>query len=558
MAKKGAKKKNQEAPPAAAATASSSDQPESNAPREAAPWPRDPLTPFNDLITYHGQPIDSKKMLKELSVYKNRDYNAAWSNYHCILYNGLQRMTFKPTKFICDFTTKELGLVRDVKKMWKNMGLGTLGYNPEPLYPELVIQFLSSVELHYRSELHKVASEGKLTFLSRGLLYEMSIQELCTLFGFESTHEVCSLPKFPCATLLWKEIAERGYVSREAKLAMVRNPVLRVVAKYLGHLLLGKEEAGSLTEYEALLIHYGLPLAIRPKYGVTDEPPEELSVNMGAVFAQMLFEKKFRGLRSLNKKPLEESIGSLLTRVFKYHNIDLSETPCVDTIDRFDEQFFINTKTLCPGKIYRFTIPDGPILHCKLPQPAITSLTSEENLRFMPPAEVLYTPPLATKRRRGGSSSSGPAQRQREDDSIHDIPVDHTSDPSIEYLLPAYTGQYDSGAPPLDGTPQQQFAWTADTLVKLSTMMQTVWGALAKIRCPPPPSCCRVPHTSDTAVMTDDILDVPGRTETDTVDADDTADEPSSEAADTERDSRLHRSRRAPGESRSCSPDDHH
>lgn len=51
----------------------------------------------------------------------------------------------------------------------------------------------------------------------------------------------------------------------------------------------------------------------------------------------------------------------------------------------------------------------------------------------------------------------------------------------MEYLLPAYTGQYDSGAPPLEGTQQQQFASTADTLVKLSTMMQTVWGALAKI-----------------------------------------------------------------------------
>uniref|UniRef100_A0A0D3CM91 DUF1985 domain-containing protein n=1 Tax=Brassica oleracea var. oleracea TaxID=109376 RepID=A0A0D3CM91_BRAOL len=79
------------------------------------------------------------------------------------------------------------------------------------------------------------------------------------------------------------------------------------------------------------------------------------------------------------------------------------------------------------------------------------------------------------------------------------------------------------------------------TLVKLSTMMQTVWGALAKIRCPPTPSCCRAPQTTEAAGMT----------------RDDAENEPSDEATDAERGSRLHRSRRAPGQSRSCSPDDH-
>ena len=276
-------------------------------------------------------------------------------------------------------------------------------------------------------------------------------------------------------------------------------------------------------------------------YDVADEPPAELSVNMGALFAQMLFEGKFRGLRPLDKKPLGESIGSLLTRIFKHHDIDLSDTPCVDTIDRFDAQFFLNTKILHSGKIYRFTMPDGKILHCKLPQTAITSLTSVENMEFMPPAEVLYTPPPPASKRRRGSSSSSPAQTQCEDDTIPDISVDHTPNPSMEYLLPPYTGQFDSGAPPLDGTQQQQFAWTADTLVKLSTMMQTVWGALAKIRCPPTPSCCRTPQTTEAAGMT----------------RDDAENEPSDEATDAERGSRLHRSRRAPGQSRSCSPDDH-
>ncbi|CAF1716556.1 unnamed protein product [Brassica napus] len=32
---------------------------------------------------------------------------------------------------------------------------------------------------------------------------------------------------------------------------------------------------------------------------------------MGALFAHMLFERKFRGLRPLDRKPLDESIGIL-------------------------------------------------------------------------------------------------------------------------------------------------------------------------------------------------------------------------------------------------------
>ncbi|KAG2330490.1 hypothetical protein Bca4012_019921 [Brassica carinata] len=258
---------------------------------------------------------------------------------------------------------------------------------------------------------------------------------------------------------------------------------------------------------------------------------------MGALFAQMLFERKFRGLHPLNRKPLEESIGSLLTQIFKHHDIELSKTPCVDIIER----------TLYPGKIYRFTIPDETILHCKLPQPAITFLMCVENMDFKPPAEVLYTPPPTAPKRRRGSSSSGLAQKQSEDDTIPDIQVDHTLDPSIEYLLPAYA----------DGTQQQQFAWTADTLVKLSTMMHTVWGALAKIRCPHPPACCRDPQALEHVHMTRDIPDVAGRGDTDTTDGDDAEEEPSDGAADAERGSRLHRSRRAPGQSWSCIPEDH-
>ncbi|KAG5399958.1 hypothetical protein IGI04_014565, partial [Brassica rapa subsp. trilocularis] len=81
MVKKGAPKKTKEAAPAATQTrdttaASTSAQPESDEPREAAPWPRDPLTPFSKLPTIHNRHISSKKELKELASYAHRDYYA--------------------------------------------------------------------------------------------------------------------------------------------------------------------------------------------------------------------------------------------------------------------------------------------------------------------------------------------------------------------------------------------------------------------------------------------------------------------------------------------------
>ena len=59
MVKKGAPKKTKEAAPAATqtrdtTTALTSAQPESDEPREAAPWPHDPLTPFSKLPTIHN------------------------------------------------------------------------------------------------------------------------------------------------------------------------------------------------------------------------------------------------------------------------------------------------------------------------------------------------------------------------------------------------------------------------------------------------------------------------------------------------------------------------
>ena len=160
-------------------------------------------------------------------------------------------------------------------------------------------------------------------FIYLGILLmgrSISIRDLCGLYGFDKTKEGCSLPghtEFPYMTPLWKCIAKGPCETRKNKIALIRNPAVRIVAKILGNTLYGKEESGSLRMDELVLFHFGLPSFTRELYGTT--PPATLDTNLGAVFASVLVQKKFCGLDTTNKKV--ELIGSLLTPIFRFHGM---------------------------------------------------------------------------------------------------------------------------------------------------------------------------------------------------------------------------------------------
>lgn len=339
------------------------------------------------------------------------------------------------------------------------------------------------------------------------------------------------MPRFDDGKLLWDQIGSRSYMSGKSKLTLICNPMLRVVAKYLGLLIWGKNETNALTADELLLIHYGLPPELRRVY---PKPlPLELTVNMGVLFADMLVGRKFCGLKVASKKT--EQIESLLTRIFKFHEIDLSKTEKKEEMLAFIEKHFLKCEILRSGLIYRYTVAGDIYHHCKLPQPDITALTSYANMTFLPPPELHYTFPAsapASKQHRGGSSVTNSAARQSEAYFVHASTMD--------YLLPAYTGHFDFQPPPLEGTPQEQFAWTADSQMKLLTMMQQLWGVFARTRGPQPLASVRSDMSTE---ITTDVPNVAGHRDRNT--------------AAVERDVRLPRRRRGLGQSTSCSPDDH-
>ncbi|XP_013618153.1 uncharacterized protein BNAC02G11250D [Brassica napus] len=99
----------------------------------------------------------------------------------------------------------------------------------------------------------------------------------------------------------------------------------------------------------------------------------------------------------------------------------------------------------------------------------------------------------------------------------------------MEYLLPAYTGQFDFPPPPLEAV-----------------------GSFRKYKRPTTSSFSPIYNMS--TETTTDVPDVARHRDADTTAAEETAEG----AADAERDARLPRRRRGLGQSRSCSPDDHH
>ena len=84
-----------------------------------------------------------------------------------------------------DFKTKlALEISDDVNNIIIEMGLGTMGFKPHTLYPDMVHQFLASCRVYYADESAKVAQQGVLTFMCKGVRYMITLKDLCGLVGF--------------------------------------------------------------------------------------------------------------------------------------------------------------------------------------------------------------------------------------------------------------------------------------------------------------------------------------------------------------------------------------
>ena len=72
--------------------------------------------------------------------------------------------------------------------------MGNLATNPHVLYPELVRQFMATVNVYYANERAKRANEGVLPFFIYGIRYRVPLLTLCTIYGFKTSVITPSYP----------------------------------------------------------------------------------------------------------------------------------------------------------------------------------------------------------------------------------------------------------------------------------------------------------------------------------------------------------------------------
>ena len=77
-----------------------------------------------------------------------------------MFYNDWLKVIIEPTRFIDWETIQRLGLEGDLEEMIREVGLESMATRSYDLYPELVRQFMATVQVYYSNERVKRANEG--------------------------------------------------------------------------------------------------------------------------------------------------------------------------------------------------------------------------------------------------------------------------------------------------------------------------------------------------------------------------------------------------------------
>ena len=86
-----------------------------------------------------------------------------------------------------------LGIKSGLEDMFVELGMGNLATNPQVLYPELVRQFIATVNVYYANEKAKKTSEGVLNFFIRGIRYRVPLSTLTLSTGSKTS---VSMPSY--------------------------------------------------------------------------------------------------------------------------------------------------------------------------------------------------------------------------------------------------------------------------------------------------------------------------------------------------------------------------
>lgn len=131
----------------------------------------------------------------------------SWDAYDSLFYNAWLCVDIEPTHVLDETTVKRFGFLSDLQEMIRQLGFGTMATRPYVLYHNLVRQFIATAHLSYTTTTGRVACDGILSFFSRGIRYQISISNLCEIYGFDPAAATISVPEFPRLVDLWDIIS---------------------------------------------------------------------------------------------------------------------------------------------------------------------------------------------------------------------------------------------------------------------------------------------------------------------------------------------------------------
>ncbi|KAF3601950.1 hypothetical protein F2Q69_00034627 [Brassica cretica] len=297
--------------------------------------------------------------------------------------------------FVDPDVIRSLGLRSDLEDMFVELGMGNKATNPQVLYPELVHQFMGTVNVYYANEGERRASEGILTFFIRGIRYRVPLSALSIIYGFQNAElQHAVLPDFAGRSTFWEHIATGIFDSGSALQIDISHPSLRYFMKVLAHTLLCKMEPNKFRVQELILEYYAVRSLVHMENiaGATDD----IWPNLGAIFAEHLVKLKMKPFQSQGKK--KETVGSLLTSIFIHCRLLLDDAAMNDQIIYMDAACLMSAQWLMDDHYWCFRDEDGPHL-VELPLRALTDFdTCLPSIQFHPDPRLLRAPSTMPRR----------------------------------------------------------------------------------------------------------------------------------------------------------------
>ncbi|KAF3610004.1 hypothetical protein DY000_02047962 [Brassica cretica] len=124
--------------------------------RDRDPWPRQPED--GPIPLFKNFP-DTRKAAKILEC-RNRAIEDTRDDYDSIFYNAWLQVSIEPTRFVDPDVVRALGIRSDLEDLFVELGMGNFATHPQVLYPELVRQFMATVNVYYTHDRAKKANEG--------------------------------------------------------------------------------------------------------------------------------------------------------------------------------------------------------------------------------------------------------------------------------------------------------------------------------------------------------------------------------------------------------------